>query len=302
MAKVQIDIDVDEFRKQFKYLLDQASYDITEEQEGLLNLFGGIRDALEEQGIEVFPIHAAEASLNKDAVEKIADPRQRDAAIAQLWNELEDVPFDFNEESPDGMLAEDWAGFKAGTDRLVLWHWFDKNFSRGVHSLLFPSDHRFDFTDRWGDKVETYFEVTNYAHNGNLAIMLLSKNPDFDGLEPYGDLTRNIADLPPYCAAVDTNNLSPSIVDALEKEGIAHRFGEITSGFCTYPIMKFDPQALQRLHLSGAKEYAQLVGHDKALEKEGKDMSLADRAAGAKEMSAGLAQDTPERNFDKDAR
>ena len=45
-----------------------------------------------------------------------------------------------------------------------------------------------------------------------------------------------------------------------------------------------------------------LLEEDKALEKEGKDMSLADRAAGAKEMSAGLAQDTPERNFDRDAR
>ena len=302
MTKVEIDIDVNEFRKQFNYLLNQTSYEASEEQEGLLNLFGGIRDALETQGIDVLLAQDAEIVLDKNTIEQIADPTHRNQKLQKLWNELGDVSFDFTEEHPDGILAENWAGFEVGTDKYEIWHWFDDQYSEGIYHLMFPKDSCFEFTDRWGDKVETYFEVTNYALNGNLAIMLLNKDPALGGLEPYGDLTRNIADLPPYCAAVDTNNLSPNIVDALEEKGIAHYVGEISSGFCTYPIMEFDPKALQRLHPSGAKEYAQLVGCEKASEKEAKGISLANRANQAKEMSAGLGQDAPSRNIDMNAR
>ena len=41
---------------------------------------------------------------------------------------------------------------------------------------------------------------------------------------------------------------------------------------------------------------------DKADEKEAKGVSLADRAAGAKEMSAEMTQDVPIRNKEMDAR
>lgn len=296
MAKVEIDIDVNEFRKQFNYLLDQTSYELSEEQEGLLNLFGGIRDALEAQGISVLLDQDTESVLGKSAIEQIADPTHRDQELQKLWNELEDVPFDFTEEHLDGILAENWAGFEAGTDKYEIWHWFDDQYSESIYHLMYPKDSCFEFTDCWGDKVETYFEVTSYAINGNLAILMMNEDPTLGCLEPYGDLTRNIADLPPYCAAVDTNNLSSNIVDALEEKGIAHRVGEIPSGFCTYPIMEFDPQALQRLHLSGAKKYAQLVADEMTAEKK-KTLSLADRAAGAKEVSYGIEQDVSDRNI-----
>lgn len=55
--------------------------------------------------------------------------------------------------------------------------------------------------------------------------------------------------------------------------------------------------------LSHEPRYAEnilgVVSEDKALEKEAKGMSLADRAAGAKEVSSGMEQDAPQRDLSK---
>ncbi|NHM13514.1 hypothetical protein [Xiamenia xianingshaonis] len=61
--------------------------------------------------------------------------RHRDALLEQMWAEHSDTPYD---ELKDGalVLAEDWAGFKAGTEREEVWRWFDENHSKGVHWLL----------------------------------------------------------------------------------------------------------------------------------------------------------------------
>lgn len=59
-----------------------------------------------------------------------------DKEIKKLWNELEDVPFDENENS-ELVLAQDWYIFPKGTDRETIWHWFDKNYSKGVYELLY---------------------------------------------------------------------------------------------------------------------------------------------------------------------
>lgn len=62
-----------------------------------------------------------------------------DAEIENLWCDLSDVPFD---ELPDGrlVLAEDWNQFPAGTDREDIWHFFDRNHSKGVAYLLYDFD------------------------------------------------------------------------------------------------------------------------------------------------------------------
>lgn len=62
-----------------------------------------------------------------------------DAEIENLWCDLTDVPFD---ELPDGrlVLAEDWKQFPAGTDREDIWHFFDRNHSKGVAYLLYDFD------------------------------------------------------------------------------------------------------------------------------------------------------------------
>lgn len=58
-----------------------------------------------------------------------------DPELEDMWNELEDVPFD---ETEDGrlILAEDWRQFPKGTEREEIWKFFDKEHSMGVHWLL----------------------------------------------------------------------------------------------------------------------------------------------------------------------
>ena len=63
----------------------------------------------------------------------------RDGMLKALWERFSDVPFDDPGPGHDLVLAEDWGGFEAGTDREEIWHWFDERYSQGgVHSLLFP--------------------------------------------------------------------------------------------------------------------------------------------------------------------
>ena len=61
MARIEIDVDPGEFRRQFDWLLENASLG-TEEQEGILNMMGAIRDELEERGIPVDLVHDASAA------------------------------------------------------------------------------------------------------------------------------------------------------------------------------------------------------------------------------------------------
>jgi hypothetical protein len=36
------------------------------------------------------------------------------------------------------MLLEQWREWQSGTDRELIWHWFDRSHSAGVVALMFP--------------------------------------------------------------------------------------------------------------------------------------------------------------------
>ena len=69
-----------------------------------------------------------------------------DRAIEIIWDNLEDIPFDGEDDFKDGQcdgeddsnmyLSEDYHIWKAGTARLNIWHWFDKNHSKGIGWLM----------------------------------------------------------------------------------------------------------------------------------------------------------------------
>ena len=63
-----------------------------------------------------------------------------DEQLEQLWEELSDVPVC---EDKDGWLCleNDWLFFPSGTEREEIWYWFDEHYSKGVHALMFPSEH-----------------------------------------------------------------------------------------------------------------------------------------------------------------
>lgn len=94
----------------------------------------------------------------------------------------------------------------------------------------------------WGRTYNVKPTTSTYRNNGNLYIGLLCEIKEDYGewWEPYCDITVNIGKLEENCGAVDTNNF-PQAEDFIHKYG----FGEFTgryviSGFCSYPIYKFD--------------------------------------------------------------
>lgn len=89
-------------------------------------------DTSEEKSNEVI-VCDSEKDAPTDQNQTAAD---KDKQMEQLWLELENVPFD---EDEDGRLclAEEWHDFPAGTDRDEIWHWFDENHSKGVAWLLY---------------------------------------------------------------------------------------------------------------------------------------------------------------------
>lgn len=54
-----------------------------------------------------------------------------DKELEKKWAELEDVPFNEEEE-----LDEDWWVFEKGTDKYHIWDYFDEKHSKGVAYLL----------------------------------------------------------------------------------------------------------------------------------------------------------------------
>ncbi len=53
--------------------------------------------------------------------------------ILALWEEFGDVPMNPKTEC----IEEYWHGFKKGTHRFDIWHWFEKTFGISVNDLLY---------------------------------------------------------------------------------------------------------------------------------------------------------------------
>lgn len=92
----------------------------------------------------------------------------------------------------------------------------------------------------WGETCDVYASRATYRDNDNLAVCL----NEADGM-PYATLTVNLGiKLPQNLAFVDTNNC-PWAERFLRETGIATPMGQTaSSGWCTYPLYKFDMSKL----------------------------------------------------------
>ena len=54
------------------------------------------------------------------------------------WNR--GVLLSYYDEDPDQSMREPWAGFVVGTPRLVVWYWFDQQFTHGLIMTVFAAD------------------------------------------------------------------------------------------------------------------------------------------------------------------
>lgn len=89
------------------------------------------------------------------------------------------------------------------------------------------------------DGMDVCLEISKYVSNDNLAINVVT----LDG-ELYSSLTVNVLKMPSPYALVDTNNF-PKAEEFIKKYNLGEATGEkVASGFCKYPMYKFDLEAL----------------------------------------------------------
>ncbi len=60
---------------------------------------------------------------------------EKDKMLESMWCELEDVPFDFDEDGRM-IMSTDWWIFKRGTDTREIWVHFNTEHSMGVKYLI----------------------------------------------------------------------------------------------------------------------------------------------------------------------
>ena len=108
------------------------------------------------------------------------------------------------------------------------------------------------------DEIERVRLVTGtYVHDNNLFVGLEYFETEINGFDYFGDVTVNIDPLPPFFAAVDTNNNNAErITNFLEGNGIASKTPLVqASGFCVYPVFEYNPIPLLQADPERTVEY-----------------------------------------------
>lgn len=105
----------------------------------------------------------------------------------------------------------------------------------------------------YGKKYPVCLAKCNYVNNGKLAILMFVTTPKGKIKEEFGNLTVNIDDSNIFANDVDTqfidtNNLGNEIIHWLVENNIAKPTGMIGfSGFCSYPLFKFNKEVLDEM-------------------------------------------------------
>ena len=109
----------------------------------------------------------------------------------------------------------------------------------------------------YGTEYELSFKKGRYS-NGRTAIQVMCREPEQEWSEPFCALTVNLPDvilssdgskdLPSNMAFIDTNNCPADLVMKIIEEGyMTMTRTTARSGYCTYPLVKFDEEWLSSL-------------------------------------------------------
>lgn len=100
----------------------------------------------------------------------------------------------------------------------------------------------------YGTNYELSFRKGTYADK-SLAIQIMCKAEGEDWEEPFARLTVNLQrELPQNCAFFDSNGCPKDILMKLIEEGHATMTTvSAQSGYCTYPLIKFNEEWLNTL-------------------------------------------------------
>lgn len=123
----------------------------------------------------------------------------------------------------------------------------------------------------YGNTYDITLEIQTYSAPIGLCVELVDNSEGYP--VPYSRITVNIDEFvdPEYTgllAAIDTNN-NPDITKFLESNNLAKFTGKVAiSGYCTYPIYKFDENALREASPESFEEHMCLIKrHKTSIEK-----------------------------------
>ena len=150
----------------------------------------------------------------------------------------------------------------------------------------------YEYESEYGGKYTVAPYLNTYVDYDNIYLGLYCYDDELKGWEPFCSVTVNIYDLPYLYGAIDTNNNGNKIVDFLEQNG----FGIDTclkaySGYCEYPIFKFDEEKLREIDPEVFSAYASIHGKGKQPLQE----KISDATARGTQHQSPLTHDTPER-------
>lgn len=115
-------------------------------------------------------------------------------------------------------------------------------------------------------------------HDNNLYMSLLSYDQELQAWDHYGTVTVNITQLPFLYSAIDTNNNGEQILAFLEENGFGQATGHmLPSGYCTYPVFRFDEDMLIRIDPEVFSTYGSLHGQS--------HMALSERISKARSQA-----------------
>ena len=120
----------------------------------------------------------------------------------------------------------------------------------------------YQFNSEDGSKYTVKPFIGIYANNENLCVRLYCLNKEDGQWNPFCQVTVNTVPLAYLEGTIDENVGGMKMLDFLEKNG----FGECTSfrvrsGFCTYPVFRFNEDIIRRINPKVFADYAKSFGY-----------------------------------------
>ena len=119
----------------------------------------------------------------------------------------------------------------------------------------------FSYATNYGETEKVNIGIGVYGADDNLYVAMSYFDRDLGGMDFFGDVTVNITKMQPFMACIDVNNNGEKIVDFLVENGFGEPAGRsLPSGFCMYPVFRFNPEKLREADPRGFEQYCKAVG------------------------------------------
>ena len=122
----------------------------------------------------------------------------------------------------------------------------------------------YEYDSEYGGKYIVAPKLATYLENDNIYVGLNFYDEEYTCWDSFSDVTVNIVPMPYLYSAIDTNNNGDSIVDFLEENGFGESTGKyVQSGYCMYPVFRFNEDKLKEIDPDVFADYAKSHGMDK---------------------------------------